>query len=104
MSNEKRIVNGGSMKICIPPTHEVMDYNGLSAYLKVAQGTLRHWVMKGKIPCIKIGRNVRFSKKQIDGWLEEQSQEWRGAQETNTDSTGLEQELFRSDELIGETI
>jgi hypothetical protein len=27
---------------------EVMDYRALSAYLKVAEGTLRHYVMRGK--------------------------------------------------------
>ena len=50
---------------------EVMDYRGLSSYLKMAQGTLRHQVMRGEIPCIKIGRNVRFAKKDIDAWLKE---------------------------------
>jgi excisionase family DNA binding protein len=68
------------MKVPEPPTDEVMDYRGLSLYLKVAPGTLRHWVMKGKIPCLKIGRNVRFSKKHIAVWLEEHRQELRRTQ------------------------
>jgi len=50
-------------------TDEVMDYKGLSAYLKFAQNTLRHKVMLGEIPFFKIGRSVRFSKKDIDAWL-----------------------------------
>jgi len=58
-------------------TDEVMDYRGLSVYLKVAEGTLRHWVMRGKIPCIKIGRSVRFAKKHIEMWLEGQTKETR---------------------------
>ena len=57
------------MKVLEPPTDEVMDYRGLSVYLKAAQGTLRHKVMRGEIPYIKIGRSVRFVKKQIDVWL-----------------------------------
>ena len=52
-------------------TNEVMDYRGLSMYLKLSQGTLRHWVMHGKIPFYKIGSSVRFAKKHIDVWLEE---------------------------------
>ena len=52
------------------PVDEVMDYRGLSAYLKMAQGTLRHRVMNGEIPYFKIGQSVRFSKKHIDLWLE----------------------------------
>jgi excisionase family DNA binding protein len=49
---------------------EVMDYKGLSAYLKMAQNTLRHKVMRGAIPFFKIGKCVRFSKNDIDAWLE----------------------------------
>jgi excisionase family DNA binding protein len=59
------------MKIFEPPTDEVMDYRGLSKYLKFAYGTLRHKVMRGEIPFYKIGGSVRFSKRQIDAWLEE---------------------------------
>jgi hypothetical protein len=44
-------------------TDEVMGYKGLSAYLKMAQNTLRHKVMRGEIPFFKIGKCVRFSKK-----------------------------------------
>ncbi|MDR2924093.1 MAG: helix-turn-helix domain-containing protein [Treponema sp.] len=44
---------------------EVMDYKGLSAYLKLVQNTLRHKVMYGEIPFFKIGKCVRFSKKNI---------------------------------------
>ena len=55
-------------------TNEVMDYRGLSMYLKLSQGTLRHWVMHGKIPFYKIGSSVLFAKKHIDVWLEEHHQ------------------------------
>jgi excisionase family DNA binding protein len=48
---------------------EVMDYRGLSVYLKMAHGTLRHKVMRGEIPFYKIGSSVRFAKKDIDAWL-----------------------------------
>ena len=48
---------------------EVMNYRGLSMYLKMAEGTLRHWVMNDKIPHFKIGKSVRFAKKEIDKWL-----------------------------------
>jgi excisionase family DNA binding protein len=51
---------------------EGMDYRGLSKYLKFAEGTLRHKVMRGEIPSFKIGGGVRFAKKDIDLWLEEE--------------------------------
>ena len=59
------------MKIIETPDGEVMSYRGLAAYLKLSQGTLRHKVMRGKIPFFKIDGSVRFSKKKIDEWLEE---------------------------------
>ena len=48
---------------------DVMDYRGLSVYLKMSPGALRHKVMRGIIPYVKIGRSVRFAKKDIDVWL-----------------------------------
>jgi len=66
------------MKPAEPPNDAVMDYRGLSGYMKVAHGTLRHLVMKGEIPFIKIGRSVRFSKKRIDEWLAERAREPQG--------------------------
>jgi len=61
------------MRVLEPPTDEIMNYRGLSVYLKVAENTLRHWVMKGAIPYIKMGSSVRFVKKHIDAWMEGQS-------------------------------
>lgn len=51
-------------------TDEVMNYRGLSEYLKLSQGTLRHKVMRNEIPFFKIGSSVRFSKTKIDAWLD----------------------------------
>ena len=59
------------MKVVEPSADEIMNYRGLSLYLKMAQGTLRHLVMWGEIPFFKIGRNVRFAKKDIDVWLKQ---------------------------------
>jgi excisionase family DNA binding protein len=50
---------------------DVLYYRGLAAYLKMAHGTLRHKVMRGQIPFFKIGSSVRFSKTDIDAWLDE---------------------------------
>ena len=61
------------MKVLEPPTNEILNYRGLAVYLKVAENTLRHWVMKGTIPYIKMGSSVRFAKKHIDAWVEGQS-------------------------------
>jgi excisionase family DNA binding protein len=56
-----------------PQVDEVMDYRALAAYLKLAEGTLRHYVMKGTIPFVKIGSHVRFLKPEIEKWLLERN-------------------------------
>jgi excisionase family DNA binding protein len=66
---------GEKMNVTEPPSGDVMDYRGLSKYLKVPYGSLRHKVMKGEVPHIKIGRSVRFHKKRIDEWLTKQERE-----------------------------
>lgn len=68
------------MKVFEPLTDEVMDYRGLAEYMKFAPGTLRHLVMRGELPYFKIGRSVRFSKKQIDMWLTEHHREPKRSQ------------------------
>ena len=80
------------MKEIVPQNDEVMSYKGLSAYLKLSQGTLRHKVMKGRIPLFKIDGAVRFSKKKIDAWLEEHHKGTKRKQAESKDSlfTGSE--------------
>ncbi|HOU97006.1 MAG TPA: helix-turn-helix domain-containing protein [Bacteroidales bacterium] len=38
----------------------------LALFLQVSESKLRHDVMEGEIPCIRIGRSVRFDKNQIE--------------------------------------
>jgi excisionase family DNA binding protein len=52
-----------------PKADEVMDYRALAGYLKVAEGTLRHYVMERTIPFVKVGSHVRFLKGEIEKWL-----------------------------------
>ena len=54
---------------------EYFDYYGLSEFLKIPIGSLRHRVKKEKIPHFKIGRSIRFSKQQILLWVNEYKQE-----------------------------
>jgi excisionase family DNA binding protein len=57
---------------------DVMDYGALSAYLKVAEGTLRHYVMDKSVPFVKVGTHVRFLKSEIDRWLLERNRRPEG--------------------------
>jgi excisionase family DNA binding protein len=56
-----------------PKADEVMDYRSLAAYLKLAEGTLRHYVMEKSIPFVKVGSHVRFLKPEIEKWLLERN-------------------------------
>jgi excisionase family DNA binding protein len=56
-----------------PRADEVMDYRALAAYLKLAEGTLRHYVMDKSIPFVKVGSHVRFLKGEIEKWLLERN-------------------------------
>ena len=60
----------------------VMNYKSLAAYTDFAEGTLRHKVMRGEIPFLKIGRSVRFLKSQIDPWLVEHQKFKKASTET----------------------
>ena len=80
------------MKEIEPLPNDVMSYKGLSAYLKMSQGTLRQKVMRGKIPFFKIDGAVRFSKVKIDAWLEEHHKNM------NRKQAGDNGELFTANE------
>jgi excisionase family DNA binding protein len=56
-----------------PQADEVMDYRALAGYLKLAEGTLRHYVMEGRLPFVKVGVRVLFLKGEIDRWLLERN-------------------------------
>lgn len=71
------------MKLIEGETDEVMNYKGLSVYLKLSQGHLRHKVMRNKIPFFKIDGAVRFSKKKIDAWLEDHHRKTKPKQKGN---------------------
>jgi excisionase family DNA binding protein len=57
---------------------ELMGYRELAAYLKVAEGTLRHYVMRRTIPFTKVGTHVRFLRAEIDLWLLERKRQPAG--------------------------
>jgi excisionase family DNA binding protein len=72
---------------------EVFDYHGLAAYLKIPEGTLRHWVIEGRVPFSKLGVHVRFSKSVIDRWFKEHHRDCRNAgKKTGGKKRGREQE------------
>ena len=53
----------------------LMDVKGVAIYLGVKEPTIYGWVHQRKIPFTKVGSLLRFPKKKIDAWLEENTEE-----------------------------
>lgn len=47
-----------------------MDIGMVSEYLHLAKSTIYKWVESGYIPHKRLGRHLRFIKKDIDQWVE----------------------------------
>lgn|GEM_PF-2778985 len=47
----------------------VMSLKDLAIYLQMSEASLYHLVSEGKIPGVKVGKQWRFNKKEIDSWL-----------------------------------
>ncbi|MDR2717401.1 MAG: helix-turn-helix domain-containing protein [Treponema sp.] len=52
-----------------------LDVGQVAEMLGLSSATIRKWVLTGFIPCKKIGRAVRFSALEIQGWVEGKSKE-----------------------------
>ena len=52
-------------------TQPLMEIGEAAEYLRLKISRLRYEVFIKRIPHIKIGRSIRFSKPQLDSWLKE---------------------------------
>lgn len=52
---------------------EIITVKELAEYLKIAEKTAYRFVAEGKIPGFKVGSSWRFRKKEIDGWIAQQT-------------------------------
>jgi excisionase family DNA binding protein len=52
--------------------NRLMSIKELAEYLQLNKFTVYRMVQKGKIPCLKISKQWRFKKEEIDKWLETQ--------------------------------
>ena len=55
----------------IKEARELLDENHAAAYLDVKPETLSVWRSTGRyeLPFVKIGRNVRYRRSELDAWL-----------------------------------
>lgn len=52
---------------------ELMTMEEVTSYLRVTKTTVYRLLRQGKIPATKVGRQWRFDKAAVDGWLREKS-------------------------------
>ena len=52
-------------------TNHFLNKKQTCEYLNITNNTLDKWIKQG-LPCIKIGKTVRFSKTEINRWLQKQ--------------------------------
>ena len=48
---------------------KLMTTKELAEYLQLNPLTVYKKVKEGDIPCVRVGRSIRFKKEQIDEWL-----------------------------------
>ncbi len=53
--------------------NDIMTIGEVADYLKVTERTIYRLAGAKQIPALKVGGSWRFSKKDIDGWIQEQS-------------------------------
>jgi excisionase family DNA binding protein len=47
----------------------LMTVEEAAAYLRLAPWTIRHWVCQKKIPYVRLGRSVRFRRKDLERFV-----------------------------------
>ena len=65
----------------------------LAGYLKLAEQTVRRWVLNREIPFHKIHKVIRFRVSEIEKWID-----GGGVNNTSTENDGIEGGLFGEDE------
>ena len=52
-------------------TNHYLNKTQTCDYFNISNNTLDSWIKQG-LPCIKVGKTVRFSKTEINRWLQKQ--------------------------------
>lgn len=58
----------------ITKQNELLGTESAAEFLGISRNTLYEWIVQRKIPCIKVGRLVKFKKEVLEDWLEKREQ------------------------------
>ena len=61
-----------------PPNEEWLTLAEVAAWLKVGRTTVYRLITSGAVPSYRVGRSVRVRRADVEGWLEETRQDFRG--------------------------
>ncbi|MCX6023854.1 MAG: helix-turn-helix domain-containing protein [Chloroflexi bacterium] len=50
--------------------NELLNIPETAAYLRVGKATVQRWCKEGKLPAVKIGKEYRVRRRDIDAWYE----------------------------------
>jgi len=51
---------------------EIFTLEGICDYLKVSRHTIYKYTQNKRMPSFKVGKELRFRKSSIDGWIKKQ--------------------------------
>lgn len=52
--------------------NELLNIPEMAAYLRVGKASIQRWCRQGKLPAVKIGKEYRVRRRDIDAWYERQ--------------------------------
>ena len=58
---------------------QLFDVNVVAGILFVSVATVRRFVKQGKLECVKVGDLQRFTRQQVDAYIQRNSQRFGGA-------------------------
>jgi excisionase family DNA binding protein len=71
-----------------------LTIEGLAEYLKLAEQTIRRWVLNREIPFHKIKKVIRFRLSEIEKWIDSGGICKTKSYSTSTESETLDSDLF----------
>ena len=51
---------------------ELLSVYDITAYLRVNRATVQKWCREGRLPAVKIGRDYRIRRRDLEAWYEAQ--------------------------------
>ena len=61
------------------PTKRLLTAAEAGEYLGLAEQTLRQWASMRKVPCVKLGRALRFDVRELEEWIDSNRQPVRNS-------------------------